>query len=480
MNNLYQMKKLSSICILLLCAVIGAHAQADLQNTGVFYISTASDIVYVSNSLTNASGAALTNNGSLYVGQTLSNAQASMATGTGTLYLNGTSSQSVAGTQVFKTFNLVTDNVGGIVLNNNLDVNGAHTFTNGIISSSATPNYLIYESSATYSGDGDAAHVSGWVSKVGSSDFTFPVGNGVVERPVTISSLTASSQFNAHHYQSTPNTGNLLAPLVSVNPNEYWIINRVSGGNANVNMNWDNSKIAFPQYPLASIRAGYYNAGLWTNYGGSATGNTTTTGNITSNQMTSFGTFAIASISASLPLDFLSTYAYRQNAGTLIEWRTANEVNVDHFEVERSVDGRVFVKVGTVASTKNPSIGDYSFTDNFSKQGKVYYRIRSVDRDGKYMFSKVVSVTDGQQDNELFTVVNPVVSRIYLNVTTLPAGNYDYQLRTEAGQSVQSGVLHINGSGTYSIILTGAVRPGIYLLTVSDLNMVRNEKLRIL
>ena len=472
------MKKLTAIC-LLFGKMIGAHAQSDLQNTGIFYISTSSDIVYVNASMTNAAGSALTNNGSLYVSQTLTNGQSSMAVGTGTLYLNGSAAQSVAGTQQFRTNNLVTNNPSGIVLNNNLDVNGVHTFSSGVISSSATPNYLIYEQGSSYTGDGDGRHVSGWVKKFGNSNFTFPVGNGTVERPVTLSSLTASSEFNVHHYESTTNTSNVLAPLVAVDPYEYWQINRISGGNANVNMNWDVSRIAFPNYALADIRAAYYN-GLWTSYGGSATGDPLVSGNITSNVMTTFGTFVIGSISASLPLNFLGTYAYKKNTGTLVEWKTAHEVNVDHFDVERSTDGHTFTKIGSVKSIMNTGIGDYTYNDNFSQEGKIYYRIRSVDNDGKFIFSRVVTVTDGLQGNELFTVANPVTSRIYLNVSSLPAGDYNYQLRTETGQQVQAGTLTMNGSGTYSIGLKGSVRAGFYVLTIGNLNFIKNEKLRIL
>jgi hypothetical protein len=474
------MKKLLIGCIIVLCGIIKTQAQADIQNNGIFYISTSSDIVFVNAAITNASTGALTNNGKLYVSQTLTNSQPTMAIGTGTLYLNGSSSQIVAGTQQFRTYNLVTDNSGGIVLNNNLDISGTHTFTNGIISSSATPNYLIYEAGSSYSGAGNGQHVSGWVKKLGNTDFVFPVGNGVVHRPVTISSLTATSEFNAHHYETTANTSNLLAPLVAVDPYEFWQINKISGGNASLNLNWDVSKIAFPDYPLPSIRAGYYSGGLWTNAGGSATGDPLISGNITSNVMTSFGTFAIASISASLPLNFLATYAYRKPASTLVEWKTSHEVNVEYFEIERSTDGHTFIKVGTVKSNTNPGIGDYTFTDNFYQQGKVYYRIRSVDNDGKFMFSRVVTVTDGQQGNDLFTIANPVTSRIYINVSNLPSGRYDYQLRSENGQGVQSGTLTINGSGSYSIGLNGGIRPGIYVITLGNLAMIRNEKLRIL
>jgi len=480
MFKIHHIKNLLIICGILLSEIMTANAQSDLQNTGILYITGSPDIVFINAALTNTSAAVLTNNGNLYVSQTITNAQSSMAIGTGTLYLNGVSPQSIAGAQQFRTYNLVSNNNGGIVLNNNLDVSGVHTFTSGVISSSATPNYLIYEAGASYAGDGDGNHVSGWVKKFGNTNFTFPVGNGFVERPVTISSLTATSEFNVHHYQSTTNTGNLLSPLVAVDPYEYWQINKITGGNANVNMNWNVSKLPFPNYPLGSIRAGFYNAGLWTNNGGSATGDPLIAGNITSNVMTAFGTFVIASISASLPLNFLSTYAYRKPAGTLVQWKTSNEVNVNHFEIERSTDGHTFIKIGIVQSETNPGIGDYSFTDNFSREGKIYYRIRSVDNDGKFLFSKVVTVTDGQQGNDLFTITNPVSGRIYINVNNLPDGSYVYRLSNENGQVVQAGTIAINGRGTYTISLAGGARPGMYVLSLGSSNFTKNEKLRIL
>ena len=75
------MKK-KSLLLLNLIVSLAALAQSDLQNTGVLYVTGSSDILYISGSFTNTSGATFTNNGNLYVLQQLSNAQAAMAAGT--------------------------------------------------------------------------------------------------------------------------------------------------------------------------------------------------------------------------------------------------------------------------------------------------------------------------------------------------------------------------------------------------------------
>ena len=120
-------------------------AQTAATNTGILYISGGSDIFHAGSDFTNNAGSALTNNGQLYIRGNLTNNQVAMATGTGTLYLNGGSAQVIGGTQQFKTFNFISNNGAGITLNNNISVSGAHTFTSGIITTSATPNYLVYE-----------------------------------------------------------------------------------------------------------------------------------------------------------------------------------------------------------------------------------------------------------------------------------------------------------------------------------------------
>ena len=235
-------------------------AQVTVQNNGIAFISSSSDIVFINGSLNNATGAALTNNGSLYVNQDVTNNQASMSAGTGTLYLNGTAMQTIAGAQTFKTFNLITNNSAGFTLNNNLSASGLHTFTTGHITTSAAPNFMIYESGASYNGDNDSKHVNGLVKKNGSTDFIFSVGNGTYERTIALTNLTAISKFNVKYFDGpTPNTSSLFPPLVLIDVNEYWTINKISGNSARVAMNWDNSKVPVPQVLTSNIRATYYN-----------------------------------------------------------------------------------------------------------------------------------------------------------------------------------------------------------------------------
>jgi len=456
-----------------------SHAQTDLQNNGTLYLTGGTDVLYISGAFVNAGTAALTNNGDIHVKLNLTNSQSGMTVGTGTLYLDGTSAQSVNGTQPFKTFNLVTNNGTGITLNNDLSVSGAHTFTTGVITSSITPNYLIYEAGSSYSGDGDAAQVNGWVRKNGTTAFLFPLGNGTVERKIGVSSLSASSSFNANYAGATTNIGNKLAPLVLIDPNEYWVVNQVSGGTAVVDMNWDNSKIAMPHYNLTDIREANYIAGNWTSVGGSASGAVATTGTISSGSLASFGSFTFASLSFLLPVELVQFGATRINGNTLVSWTTSNESNLNYYQVERSDDGLNFYALGKVAAKNSNNQEQYSFTDTKLLKGVAYYHLLSIDKDGSSKSSKVVMVNDRFLAGSSFTIVNPAHGVISLTAGADFNGSYLYKINTAGGQTVQQGNLSITNGGNYNITLAPNVAKGVYILEVRKKDFSFSQKVLI-
>ena len=455
------------------------NAQEAFTNNGNLQIHPGASIAGFGNFL-NASTSALVNNGSLYVRGSATNNQSSMAIGTGTLYFNGIALQAVNGTQPFRTFNLVTNNTSGITINNNLSVSGAHTYTNGIINTSVTPHYLIYEAGSSYSGDADSRHVNGWVKKIGNTNFSFPVGNGIVIRKAAIESLSGSLEFNAKYEAPTASTSVQL-PLISVDPNEYWIINRVNGsGSAQVHMNWDNSKVGFPQYILMDIRAAYYTGGFWTDQGGSATGNVTTTGDITSNSVSSFGSFTMGSISGVIPLQFLGITAQRKGGYNLVEWRTASAISTDHFDIERSEDGVHFKKMGSMVSYNSPSAMSYFFKDVHLTGGTLWYRIRSVDTDDKFKLSPIVWVKEVEQTHpSMYVLNNPAQGSIHLFAPDSYKGRCDYYIVHANGQLMQQGTMAVKGSGNIFIKLDAGISPGVYMLQVKNGQKYFQEKIMV-
>ncbi|MBL0182163.1 MAG: hypothetical protein IPP96_07670 [Chitinophagaceae bacterium] len=466
-KNIFYKSPVTAKILLLLMLPVASLAQVSVQNNGTLYVSTSADIFHVNGSFTNASGAALTNNGMFYISQNLSNSQSSMAVGTGTLFLNGSSLQTVSGTQTFKTYNLVTDNAAGFLLNNNLSASGVHAYTTGMISTSATPNYMIYEAGSSYSGSSDANHVNGWVKKFGSTAFTFPVGNASYLRPVDLSNLSVSGEFNVRYNTSpTPNYASLNTPLVLVDTFEYWTINRVSGGSAQVTMNWDQSKVPFPNVTLGGVRAASF-SGLWNNIGGAGIGVVATSGTVTSNSTNIFNTdFVIGSTSWVLPLRIISFSASRSNGSTRINYTIGNELNINRYELERSDDVISFYTINTHAAFNRNGTEFYSYNDNAALKGTAYYRLKVIAFSSQVSYSAVASVSDHSKD--LYVIKNPIDESIEIYAGTSATGTYNYSITSVNGQVMQAGTLDIKQPGTYSIKLQSLFAAGSYMLLMQN------------
>lgn len=461
-----QLKFLYTVGILSMSLFASSQPEIPNANTGILYLNAATDTLYVNGAFVNALGATLTNNGQLYIRQTLTNNQVGMASGTGALLLTGNTPQVITGAQPFKAFNLTTNNSSGILLNNNLHVSSTHTFVTGIISTSATPNYLIYEATSSYSGDGNNAHVNGWVKKLGTTNFAFPLGNGTVERTISVTNISVSSEFNARYNAPTPNTNSMLSPIISVDPYEYWTVNQVSGGTAQLFLNWDRSKVMFPWYILSDIRVVFNNGGIWTNRGGSATGNVSTIGNITSTAVNTFGDFTFGSVSPALPVVFVGIWAMSEERYNVVQWKTTRESNIDHFNIQRSADGITYNSIGSAipGNNNNNNILSYNFSDNSPLATTNWYRIESVDIDGTVKYSQVVRCNIKNSGNAFYVINNPVLSaKINLAIADIYKGDYKYQLINASGQTAQKGSLSVKQGGIFSISINSNIMKGVYV-----------------
>lgn len=106
-----------------------------------------------------------------------------------------------------------------------------------------------------------------------------------------------------------------------------------------------------------------------------------------------------------LPLNLIFFTGSKQNNDVHLQWNTANEVNVSHFEIEKSIDGRNFASIGTKPAF-NQSVNNYSFTDNTNgADTKVYYRIRLVDANGRATYSSILWISFDEKGISIYPTV---------------------------------------------------------------------------
>jgi len=96
-----------------------------------------------------------------------------------------------------------------------------------------------------------------------------------------------------------------------------------------------------------------------------------------------------------LPLRLLNFTAAFKNGKVDCQWKTTNEQNTGSFDVERSMDGRIYTAVGNVAAFNTSGDHQYNYTDNnIALPGVpvVYYRLKQKDIDGRFTYSAIILV----------------------------------------------------------------------------------------
>lgn len=183
---------------------------------------------------------------------------------------------------------------------------------------------------------------------------------------------------------------------------------------------------------------------------------------------TSFG------INTILPLDLLQFTAVKAGRQVRLNWITENETNSASFEIERSVDGNGYNRIATLPANNRVDRNEYSMVDNPSQNGKLYYRLRMVDRDGSAKFSKVAIVD--MQRMPLQVIVRPTAFSSQLTITINgEAAEASMRLVNAAGQTVWQNARA--KAGTITVPAT-AFSSGLYVLLVYDKNvLVQRQKL---
>ena len=110
----------------------------------------------------------------------------------------------------------------------------------------------------------------------------------------------------------------------------------------------------------------------------------------------SVGTLAtLAEITDIVPVELINFTASANNFNVKLSWSTATELNNHGFEIERSLDGNNFVSVGFVQGNgTSAEVHNYSYTDHPFMDGldKIYYRLKQLDFDGSFKYSRKVEV----------------------------------------------------------------------------------------
>jgi hypothetical protein len=168
-----------------------------------------------------------------------------------------------------------------------------------------------------------------------------------------------------------------------------------------------------------------------------------------------------------LPVNFISITASRKTTNVQVNFKVGNEINIHHYEVERSVDGTNYSRVGNVAAA---GITDYSFLDVNAPTTNLFYRVKSVENAGEGKYSAVAKLSAEKTTPGYEVAPNPIVgSEINVQFKNQLAGKYQLKLFNNAGQQKQrTEVIHVGGNGTQTIQIPSGLARGAYQLEISS------------
>ena len=189
---------------------------------------------------------------------------------------------------------------------------------------------------------------------------------------------------------------------------------------------------------------------------------------------------------APLPVELSSFSASIIGSTVKLNWRTETEVNNYGFEVERcalSAEHQAWENIGFVNGNGNSnSPKSYSFEDKNVTAGKYSYRLKQIDNDGQFEYSKTIEVDLGAPKKfELSqNYPNPFNPNTTIRFSLPEAGNVKLTLFNILGQEIKTLVNEFKESGVHTINFDASgLNSGMYIYELESGSFVQTRKMTL-
>jgi hypothetical protein len=166
---------------------------------------------------------------------------------------------------------------------------------------------------------------------------------------------------------------------------------------------------------------------------------------------------------SALPVDIVSFSGKLNGNKVELRWVADNELNFARYEVERSSNGTSYAKISSINAANRRN---YSFNDDAEsiRGRRVYYRIKLVDKDGKFKYTDVFTLHIPL--NTKFTVYpNPATTFIQVQMNRNVNGTIAFSLADLSGKVLKQQT--VTATGSTIKISTEGLSSGTYLLRLN-------------
>ena len=172
-----------------------------------------------------------------------------------------------------------------------------------------------------------------------------------------------------------------------------------------------------------------------------------------------------------LPLRMTAFSVGKQGTNALLKWTTANESNTHHFEIQKSIDGVNFETIANKTAAGNSSMDiDYQYNDPIANaSGIIYYRIKTLDVDGKYYYSNIVALRLNDAVVKDFSVYpNPFRNNFKMEISSDKVKDVNIRISNAVGQKSLERTVSLT-KGVNTIVLSSEIAnlpAGMYLIDI--------------
>ncbi len=304
-----------------------------------------------------------------------------------------------------------------------------------------------------------------YIANVGTTAVIFPIGTASECLPITSFSNSGTvDNFGAKIVASAPSCVTAGFTL-----SVTWDVSETiaGGSDAAMTVQYNSATTKGASFVNTTAKLFHCNGATpdkWGAAGASGAGPFT----ISASGFTSFSPFGVSS-DAVLPIELSSFTATKNNNATAIVWATETESNNDFFNIERSSDGTNFRSIGKKEGAGNSASRiNYDFTDENPAQGINYYRLKQTDFDGRFSYSKVVTVNHGAKN---VVLISPKSTQSELNIAT-ELDDYTLSIFNTAGQEVKR-MSNLSANQTVEI---GELNDGIYFVKIQGNGVNETQK----
>jgi Secretion system C-terminal sorting domain len=187
----------------------------------------------------------------------------------------------------------------------------------------------------------------------------------------------------------------------------------------------------------------------------------------------------IFSPSTTLPVELVQFLANRNDDGSVkVSWATSQEENSNYYDVERSSDQSQWSSIGTVKARGFASTTtNYFLNDKSPVNGTGYYRLKMVDLDGKFTYSKAIPITTDQTNTALVIYSNPFSDQIRLKINVSGPQNLILTVTDMMGKTYISQSYQAQNGDNFVNLQPSIGSSGMYILRIQGNSYDRTVKL---